>query len=131
VALSGGTQDEDTCASIAAGMKSRVVNLCGRIPLNRLAALIQESTLLIGNDSAPIHIATAVNTPVIALFGPTPYQAWQPRRPHDRVLDIPVACPCRPCGHSRPDCPLGRAGYCMAHITEAQVWQAVEEILAH
>jgi predicted lipopolysaccharide heptosyltransferase III len=129
VVLSGGPQDRETCAAIAGAMQQRAVNLSGQVPLEQLAALLRESELLIGNDSAPVHIATAVNTPVIALFGPTLADAWKPRRAHDRTVDIPVSCPCRPCGHSRPDCPLGREGYCMAQITADRVWQAVEAIL--
>ena len=85
---------------------------------------VQAASLLLGNDSAPIHVATAVGTPVIALFGPTRWEDWQPRRPHDKTLGI--AFPCRPCGHSQPDCPLGE-GYCMSQITEEMVWQAIEE----
>jgi predicted lipopolysaccharide heptosyltransferase III len=129
VVLSGGPLDRETCASIAAGMQKRAINLSGKVPLERLAALLRESKLFIGNDSAPIHIATAVNTPVIALFGPTLADTWQPRRAHDRTVEIPGSCPCRPCGHSRPDCPLGREGYCMAQISPQRVWHAIEAIL--
>lgn len=124
VVLSGGPEDQKTCSAIASRMKKRVIDLCGKVSLERLTALIHESILLIGNDSAPIHVATAANTPVIALFGPTRWEDWQPRRPHDKTLGITF--PCRPCGHSRPDCPLGE-GYCMSEITEAMVWQAIEE----
>ncbi len=124
VVLSGGQEDRETCKIIASRMKERVIDLCGKVSLVLLTALIRESILLIGNDSAPIHIATAVNTPVIALFGPTRWEDWQPRRPHDKTLGITF--PCRPCGHSRPDCPLGE-GYCMSEITEAMVWRAIDE----
>lgn len=93
VVLSGGQEDRETCKIIAARMKKRVIDLCGKVSLELLTALIRESILLIGNDSAPIHVATAVNTPVIALFGPTRWEDWQPRRPHDKTLGItfPVA----------------------------------------
>jgi len=124
VVLSGGPEDRKNCDAILKGMQNRGVNLCENVPLEQLPALIHESVLLIGNDSAPIHIATAVNTPVIALFGPTRWEAWQPRRNHDKTLGI--SFPCRPCGHSRPDCPMGDR-YCMSQITEKMVWNAIED----
>ncbi|MEA3468914.1 MAG: putative lipopolysaccharide heptosyltransferase III, partial [Thermodesulfobacteriota bacterium] len=124
VVLSGGPEDRQACQRIASGMTQPVIDLCDKVPLELLPALMGESILFLGNDAAPIHVATAVNTPVIALFGPTRWEDWQPRRDHDKTLGI--AFPCRPCGHSRPDCPLGD-GYCMSEITEEMVCQAIEE----
>lgn len=126
VVLSGGPSDRGSCETIASKARSPVLNLCGRIPLAQLPALIQQSALLIGNDSAPIHIATAVKTPVIALFGPTRWEDWQPRRDHDTTLSVSFLC--RPCGHSRPDCPLGNA-YCMRDISVESVWNVVQRRL--
>ncbi|MDX9786789.1 MAG: putative lipopolysaccharide heptosyltransferase III [Desulfobacterales bacterium] len=126
VVLSGGPSDRETCEKIASKTTRRIFDLSGQIPLAQLPALIQKSVLLIGNDSAPIHIATAVNTPVIALFGPTRWEDWHPRRDHDKTLS--VSFPCRPCGHSNPDCPMGDA-YCMSEISTTSVWTAVQERL--
>ena len=81
---------------------------------------------LIGNDSAPIHIATAVKTPTVTLFGPTKWECWYPRRKHDRV--IAAEYPCRPCGHAKLNCPLGDE-FCMSSISFESVWEAVNEIL--
>lgn len=127
VVLSGGPGDEETCKTIASQMRKSAFNLCGRIQLDQLPALIGQSALLIGNDSAPIHIATAVKTPVVALFGPTKWEAWQPRRTHDKILS--VAYSCRPCGHSRPDCPLGDT-YCMSTITVEKVWETIQNLFS-
>lgn len=123
VVLSGGAEDTEKCGRIADQAQCPLVDLSGKVPLGRLPALIQAGVMMIGNDSAPIHVATAVNTPVIALFGPTRWEDWQPRRAHDTTLGI--VFPCRPCGHARPDCPLGD-GYCMSEITEEMVWKAIE-----
>ncbi|MDL2321715.1 putative lipopolysaccharide heptosyltransferase III [Desulfosarcina sp. OttesenSCG-928-B08] len=128
IVLSGGPEDQDTCHAIFSGMTHPALNLCGKIPLGQLPALIQDSILLIGNDSAPIHIATAVETPAIALFGPTRWEDWQPRREQDTTLS--AAFDCRPCGHSRSDCPYGRLNYCMSTISEESVWEAVQKTLA-
>jgi ADP-heptose:LPS heptosyltransferase len=93
----------------------------------QLPALIDQGILLIGNDAAPIHIATAVKTPVVALFGPTRWEDWQPRRSGDVTLFTSLAC--RPCGHSRPDCPLGGTT-CMARIPVETVWKTLEVFFA-
>ncbi|MEZ4529051.1 MAG: putative lipopolysaccharide heptosyltransferase III [Desulfobacterales bacterium] len=126
VLLSGSGDDQNLCAQLAEKMKEKSLNLAGQISLADLPALIQKSCCLIGNDSAPIHIATAVNTPVIALFGPTKWEIWGPRRRQDRI--IAAEFPCRPCGHSRPACPLGEK-YCMTDIAFETVRAAVSEVL--
>ena len=128
VILSGSLADQPACSAIRENMEEQAVSLAGQIPLSALPALIRKGLCLIGNDSAPIHIASAVSTPAIALFGPTEWEAWAPRREHDKVLAAEF--PCRPCGHRRPDCPLGHQGYCMSEITFEQVWAAVKDTLA-
>ncbi len=124
--LSGSRDDESVCTEIAERMKEKSLNLAGQISLADLPALISKSRCLIGNDSAPIHIATAVSTPVIALFGPTDGKIWGPRRNQDRILGAEF--PCRPCGHSRPVCPLGEH-YCMSAISFDSVRDAVADVL--
>ena len=126
VILSGSEGDRKVCSRIAENMKHRGFNLAGRVPLSGLPGLIKKAVCLVGNDSAAIHIATAVETPAIALFGPTDWKAWYPRRAHDKV--IAVEFPCRPCGHTRADCHLGR-DYCMRHISGEDVWTNVEETI--
>ncbi|GBC61634.1 hypothetical protein DENIS_2596 [Desulfonema ishimotonii] len=126
VVLSGSPGDRAVCDRIAAHMGRTPLSLAGAFALGELPALISKSICLIGNDSAPIHIATAVRTPAIALFGPTPWAAWYPRREQDKV--IAAEYPCRPCGHSRADCPLGD-GYCMGSIRFETVWEATDSIL--
>ncbi len=126
VIISGGEADLDVCSRIVEDMKHRGLNLAGRVALSDLPALIKKAVCLVGNDSAAIHIATAVKTPAIALFGPTDWKAWYPRRAHDKV--IAVGFPCRPCGHSRADCHLG-SDYCMGHISEEDVWANVKKTI--
>ncbi len=128
VLLSGSREDVKICAQLSEKMEEKNLNLAGQISLADLPALIEKSRCLIGNDSAPIHIATAVNTPVIALFGPTKWEIWGPRRGHDRIMA--AGFPCRPCGHSRPVCPMGDR-YCMAEISFDAVWSAVADVLGN
>ncbi|MEK6651432.1 MAG: putative lipopolysaccharide heptosyltransferase III, partial [Nitrospirota bacterium] len=63
---------------LARGGKGGVIDLCGKTNIKQLAAISEESDLFFGVDSAPMHIAAAVNTPVIALFGPSGAFHWGP-----------------------------------------------------
>ena len=63
-----------------------VVSLAGELSLPQLAALIDAAQLFIGVDSAPMHMAAALETPCLALFGPTKLQHWRPWGDHNRVI---------------------------------------------
>ncbi|WP_312241690.1 putative lipopolysaccharide heptosyltransferase III [Pantoea sp.] len=63
-----------------------VVSVAGQFTLPQLAALIDHAQLFIGVDSAPMHMAAALNTPCIALFGPTKLQHWRPWGENNRII---------------------------------------------
>jgi heptosyltransferase-3 len=65
---------------------SNVVSLAGELSLPQLAALIDAAQLFIGVDSAPMHMAAALETPCLALFGPTKLQHWRPWGENNRVI---------------------------------------------
>ncbi len=65
---------------------TRVVSLAGQLSLPELAALIDAARLFIGVDSAPMHMAAALDTPCLALFGPTKLQQWRPWGNNNRVI---------------------------------------------
>lgn len=127
VILTGSEDDRKSVLKIMANMKAKAIDLTGQFSLLELPPLIKKALCLIGNDSAPMHIATAVETPVIALFGPTDWRCWYPRREHDCVFAAEF--PCRPCGHKNSDCPLGD-GYCMSYIDFDAVWQGVQDTIS-
>jgi len=103
-----------------------VINLRGRTNLRELAAVIGHLDLLITNDSAPMHLAVALQTPVIALFGPTAATALFPAGPQRLALQSPAGCsPCYPFGRS-PSCP---DPLCLAALPVATVYQAVRQFL--
>lgn len=104
------------------------VNACGRLTLRQSAALIGRATLLVTNDSAPLHLATAMGTPVVALFGPTVTGfGFGPLRAGDVALEVD-GLRCRPCSpHGPPACPLGHHR-CMRDLTVAAVFEAIEEL---
>lgn len=91
----GDNNDRALAESIKSGQADKILNLCGKTSLMQLAALLIRSSLLISNDSAPMHMATAVNTPVVAIFGPTDALRYGPRRKHDFILQ--AARDCLPC----------------------------------
>ncbi len=73
-----------------------VCNLAGKISLKELSALIQLSSLLICVDSLPLHLASALKKPVVAIFGPTSDITWGPwLNPHARIVSQNFSC--RPC----------------------------------
>lgn len=97
----GAEGDVPTARAIVDAAGGGVVSLAGRIKLRHLAALLQRCRLVIGNDTGPLHLAAAVGTPVVGLYGPTDPAIVGPYGGIDRVLWHRQ--PCGPCGH-RPTC---------------------------
>ncbi|HXF95199.1 MAG TPA: lipopolysaccharide heptosyltransferase II [Gemmatimonadales bacterium] len=130
VVVLGSRQDEslgDTVVGAVRRAGGQAVSTCGRLSLRESAALIGLAAVLVTNDSAPLHLAQAVETPVVAIFGPTvPAFGFGPRGPRDRALGVP-GLDCRPCHrHGPPACPLGHHR-CMRDLTVAEVLHAIEE----
>ena len=86
--------------------------------------------MLVTNDSAPLHLASAMATPTVALFGPTvPTFGFGPLAPRHRVMET-TGLDCRPChAHGPATCPLGHFK-CMRDLPAALVAAAVREMLA-
>ena len=78
ILLVGGPDDAGICKAIEQESDVSVVNVAGLLRFAQLGALIQRCHLFIGNDSSPMHLAAAVGTPVVALFGPTSPQKYGP-----------------------------------------------------
>ena len=73
--------------------KERV--LAGTLSLQEIAALIKISDVLLSVDTGPLHISQGVNTPVVALFGPTDPKIWGPRNSNDKIIYKKIDCsPC-------------------------------------
>ncbi len=109
--------------------QGRVVNLAGQTGIGELVAWLERCDLFIGNDSSPMHLAAAVDIPVIAIFGPTSPQEYGPY-----PLDDPahVALWRHPAG--RPCFFLGKMQHCtdctcMQAVTVDDVWQAVQQLM--
>ena len=121
--------EEDELALVAAisgRTRTPAVDLSGKLTLKMLAALSQRARLFIGVDSAPMHIAAAVGTPVVALFGPSGETEWSPWKVPHRVVTSSVHR-CRPCGND--GCGGGKVSECLTSIPVQAVLDAVVELL--
>ncbi len=103
-----------------------LIDLSGRLSLKELAALIGRARLFIGVDSAPMHMAAAMGTPVVAFFGPSGDAEWAPWQVPSRVLTAPFSC--RPCGLA--GCGDGELSECLAAISVERAIAAVDALLA-
>ena len=95
-----------------AGLSAPATLIEGVPSPRELAALLQQSTLFVGNDSGVMHLAAAVEIPIVAIFGPTNHRAWGPYPPDESrhaVVREPLACsPCIHRGHSFGGLPVLR-----------------------
>ncbi|HID95817.1 MAG TPA: lipopolysaccharide heptosyltransferase II [Candidatus Latescibacteria bacterium] len=128
VLLIGGGSDIELCSSIAAMMRFGAVLTAGKMSLRQSAALLSRSSLLLCNDSAPMHLAVAVRTPVVAIFGPTsPSFGFAPYDSNSLVIQSDLEC--RPCGiHGGKRCPKGHFE-CMKRIHPEQVLKEIAKKL--
>ncbi len=97
VILMGQSGEEDLCRRAAARARpGRVLDLCGRTGLVQSAAVLACCRAAVVNDGGPLHVAAAVGTPAVAIFGPVDETVYGPYPPQGhRVVAAPVAC--RPC----------------------------------
>ena len=133
VVLVGGPDDAELGEEIRRAAKGgegrqKLINASGKLTLRQSAALIGRAKALVTNDSAPLHLATAMGTPIVALFGPTVTEfGFGPLRPGDVALGVDEL-QCRPCSsHGPPQCPLGHHR-CMRELTVEAVIAAIEEL---
>jgi heptosyltransferase-2 len=124
--LAGGPGDREAFAQLKAGLRAPVAADLSSLSIEALAAALARVDLLVSNDSGPVHLASAVGTPVLALYGPTSTVRWGPRPP-GRSLSL--ALPCAPCSnHGGNRCPAGHHR-CMGDLTPAVVLAAAREML--
>jgi heptosyltransferase-1 len=122
VFFTGGPGDRPVNDEIISAMRHGAVNLAGRTSLIELAALYREMACLVSTDTGPMHIAAAVNTPVVALFGPTAQWRTGPYGRGHRIVFSEQ--PCRPCFKRTCD-----TLYCMRAIGVDRVAEQVRLIL--
>lgn len=110
VYLLGSSEDRDLCQGIVDDMKGvSVTNLAGQLSLLESAALMKDAQMNFVNDSAPMHLASAVNAPVTAVYCSTiPAFGFGPLSDMSAVVETEEKLDCRPCGlHGFRACPQG------------------------
>ena len=122
IIFTGGSEDRHIIQDIMSAMKGRALNLAGHTTLKMLAALYEKTVLVISTDTGPMHLAAAMETPVVAIFGPTaPWRTGPYGSGHRVVRADPECSPCfkRQC----------ETMDCMHQISVDQVFDAVSKII--
>lgn len=120
----GSSADGERHKAAALSRRTGGVDLAGRTDLPTLAALFARASMFVGNDSGPMHLAAALGTPTVGIFGSTSPDWTAPRGPSARVVG-PAPVLCTPC--FRRTCPYDRE--CLAGIDPARVIGAARGLL--
>lgn len=122
------TAAPDETAFVAAILEkatSKPINLAGQLSLKDLGALTARARLFIGVDSMPMHLAAAMGTPTVALFGPSRENEWGPWNVEQRVVTTMHSC--RPCGID--GCGSGKVSDCLTLLPVDAVHAAARELI--
>ncbi len=125
IALLGSPKDKAACDEITAITGSAsIFNVAGSTSLSEAIALIAQASAVVANDSGLLHIASALNRPVIALYGPTDPDHAPPFSDMARSMSLRLACsPCR-----QRECPLGHQD-CMQKMKPESVWLELKPMM--
>lgn len=121
----GNKKEQRLGETLAKNLGKKVINLCGRVPLKELPVYFKGLSLLITNDTGPLHLAVLVKTPTLSLFVPTNSEGTGPMQDPElhRVIQKE-----RPCGSKCSTKHCSRPITCMELISVEEVWQEVEKI---
>ena len=123
VVIIGSEKERSIAERIKGLMRSHVAILNGKTSLETLLGVISESSLVLTNDSGPMHIAASLGVPTVAIFGPTDDVATGPYGRRTRIVRQPVDC--SPC--MLRDCPIDHR--CMTRVSAEAVAVAARELL--
>jgi heptosyltransferase-2 len=129
--LLGGPGDTILNDQIVLAVENKnIINLAGRLSFLASAALQKGAVLNYVNDSAPMHFASAVNAPVVAIYCSTvPDFGYGPLSDNSFIIETNQALTCRPCGlHGKKQCPLKHFN-CAETITMEQIYQPLQQVL--
>jgi len=131
IVVVGGVEDQGLAVQIrdaVAGPAGTVIDATGKLPVLAAAELIRRCVAIVTNDSAPQHLASAVGTPTVTIFGPTvPAFGFGPLAPRHATAGV-EGLECRPCDkHGPQHCPLGH-WRCMRNLAVAEIEQLVRQL---
>lgn len=122
----GAPAERERADELARGCAGRIYNLAGKTTLSELAGILEQSRLHIGVDSAAPHIAAAVGTPTVTLYGPSDWRYWKP--PGDKHRVAVSAMECVPCG--RKGCDGSEVSRCLDSLEVDRVEAVIREALS-
>mgnify|MGYP001559694021 CR=1 FL=1 len=123
--LVGSEGERKKGADLAAACSGRVYNLAGRTSLAELAGILSMSSLHIGVDSAAPHIAAAVGTRTVTIYGPSDWRDWAPPGEHHKVIVADGDCvPCH-----RKGCDGSNMSRCLATLPAEKIKEALRSVL--
>lgn len=123
VAIFGAGAEREVCSQVAAAVRAPVRNFAGETTLAEFIELAAACRVYLTNDSGPMHIASALGVPTVAVFGATNHLTTGPTGPLARVVRQAVEC--SPC--LRRECPIDHR--CMTRVEASQVAEAALELL--
>ncbi|MBD3379907.1 MAG: lipopolysaccharide heptosyltransferase II [Candidatus Omnitrophica bacterium] len=127
IVLIGGDETMEISRSIASSSKEKLIDLTGALRLGELAEFLSRCCVLVSNDSGPVHVAAAVNTPCVVIFGRSDPglspDRWGPAGVHNRLIHKDVGC--EKC--SAHECKIGFA--CLRAVSSRDVLDAVSAII--
>ena len=126
VLLFGGPHEDELVQQVAGLMTTKAVSIADTVRIRQLAALIEQCDLFVTNDTGPMHVAAAMHTPTVALFGPGDHIRFQPLDPIHTTIRHHV--PCNPCKQFTNRC---KNNICMKLITVDEVWETVHQNLSN
>ena len=131
VFLVAGPSEQALVAAIRAHAKTHLVPLDRTFSIGQFAALLSQCDVFLCHDSGPMHVAAAVGTPVVALFGSQNATIWRPSGPRHAVLQTTSPCPCFPSGELPAPCTKNDSyrSYCVRQLDIATVFSAVRTSL--
>jgi len=124
-AILGGKDDQPLGAVISQAAPERCLNLCGQTTLPEMVEWVRLSHLMVTNDTGPMHVAAALNKPMVGIFGPTEPHRTGPYRHLESVIRVDL--PCSPCLKSH--CTFEKPLECLKAISPALVLHRVRQYL--
>lgn len=123
IVLLGSPKEKQVCDEIAA-VQPHVRNLAGSTNLDEAIAVLAQADAVVSNDSGLMNIASALNRPIVTMYGPTDYRNTPPFSDQARVMTLNLSCaPCK-----QRECPLGHHD-CMRKLSPEMVWNALQPML--
>ncbi len=125
VIVTGAPEDRARAAEMVGGFREGVFNLVGKTPLNLLPALFKTCKLVVGVDTAALHIAAAVKTPTVGIFGPSLTAVWAPRGPGNHTAVSKLSCvPC-----ARRGCADSGWSQCLEELEATEVTELLDKLM--